>query len=105
MSLGFVLGGGAVSDRAVVTFPGCVEGDIATAGREALGNGGNMGSSTARGDGAADDDDGNWTFGGRALSETACGMGSAEAIITGGGGAAHPQSKGTSLLTRSILPS
>src|ERR1700745_3916030 len=64
ISDGFGLGGGAVSDRAEVTF-GCVPGETAMAGREALGSGGSIGSSEARMTGAAADDEGICTFGGR----------------------------------------
>jgi hypothetical protein len=81
----------------------CEPGGLDTAGREELGKGGSIGSNAARAVGA--EEDGKCTFDGKFASETGVVVGVAEARITAGGGAAHPQSKGTSLLTRSILPS
>jgi hypothetical protein len=77
-----------------------VPGDIATAGRDPLGSGGSMGSR----DGEAEDrvgavDEGRCKSGGRFASAISIVLGGADARITGGGGAAQPQSKGTSLLT------
>jgi hypothetical protein len=105
MSAGFVGGTGTVSEltAAMLVCPGTVG---AIAGRDPLGSGGSIGSSAARVEVGAVDD-GRWTFCGRLASEAGAGspVGGSEALITGGGGAAHPQSNGTSLLTRSILPS
>jgi len=82
----------------------CVGVVEAIAGRDPLGRDGNIGSSAARVEVGAEDE-GTRTFCGMLASEAGAALGGSEARITGGGGAAHPQSKGTSLLTRSILPS
>src|SRR6516164_8006740 len=105
MSAGFDGGTGTVSafTAARLVHDGTV---AAIAGRDPLGNGGNIGSSAARVEVGAFDD-GRCTFCGRLASEAGAGagLGGSDARISGGGGAAHPQSNGTSLLTRSILPS
>jgi hypothetical protein len=82
----------------------CVGVVAAIAGRDPLGRGGKIGSSAARVEVGAEAA-GTRTFCGMLASEAGAVPGGIEARITGGGGAAHPQSKGTSLLTRSILPS
>src|SRR6266403_2545357 len=82
-----------------------------------LGRGGNIGSSTARVVGAGiggsigssaarvTGDVRRCTFGGKFASETVVVGGAIDARMIGSGGAAHPQSMGRSLLTRSTLPS
>ena len=104
MSAGLMAGG--MASALVAGTVAFVPGVTATAARDPLGSGGSMGSR----DGEEEErvgavDEGRCKSGGRFASAISAVLGGVDARITGGGGAAHPQSNGTSLLTRSILPS
>jgi hypothetical protein len=105
MSVGLDGGRGAASGLTEATFtfdPDMVE----IAGLEALGSGGSMGSKDALAVGAVDG--GRCRLEGKVASDTTGGTGVGgvfSARSTAGGGAAQPQSNGTSLLIRSIRPS
>ena len=100
ISVGFEGGNGVFAGSADATATCDPEGPETTVCAGA-GIGGSIGSSVA----IRAHEGGKCTLGGRLASDAGCTGTAAEARMIGGGGDAHPQSNGTSLLTRSARPS